>query len=154
MSDIIENILDLIHEMAFDRRNAEAKITFQGLEILKHLIKLLKWEDSYNHNKHIGDINGWLFSIQRITYKPKNKRFKSEQYYQFLFEEQVKSLDDINTYIKIDLKDYSNLKVKNSNEYVYTELCSLYKKISVDISDGLFIGIDKYGTNYQTTRAV
>lgn len=149
MSQIIENILNLINEMAYERKVAEGQITGIGLQVLYHLIKLLKWEDDLNHNKHISDINNWLNQIKRITYKPKSKRFKPEQYYEFLFKEQVKSINDIKTYVNNDLKDYRNLKVKNSDEFIYNELCSLYKKISFDLSKGVFFGLDNYGEIYQ-----
>lgn len=141
---IIDNIKSLIQEMAFERDKAESKITDIGIPVLLHLIKILKWEDKDNYDKHIKDINGWLFSIKRILIKPKGKRFKPNQYYSFLFEEQIKNVNDITNAVYGDLQNYHNLKVINTDREVYNKLKNIYKQLSNDISDGSFMGIQFY----------
>jgi uncharacterized C2H2 Zn-finger protein len=141
---LLTNIKNLILEMAFERNRAESKITDLALPILNCIIKLFKYVDSSNYSKHINDIDNWLFNIQRILIKPRNKRFKSEQYFKFLFEEQIKSPTDITNYINRELREYKELKQFNSDEEVYIELVEIYKKISIDISNDQFEGISKY----------
>lgn len=141
---ILTNIKNLILEIVFKRSYAENKITELGLPILGYIIKIFKYGDNHNYSKHINDIDNWLFNIQRILIKPKNKRFKPEQYFKFLFEEQVKSPIDITNYINRELRVYKPLKRLNSDEEVYKELIVLYKKISIDISNDQFEGIENY----------
>ena len=141
---LLTNIKNLILEMAFERERAESKITELALPILNHIIKLFKYVDEYNYLKHIDDIDNWLFNIQRVLIKPRNKRFKPEQYFKFLFEEQIKSPVDITNYINRELRKYKELKQLNSDEEVYEELVEIYRKISIDISNDQFEGITKY----------
>jgi hypothetical protein len=107
---LLTNIKNLILEMAFERDHAENKITELALPVLNHIIKIFKYEDEYNNLKHINDIDNWLFNIQRILIKPRNKRFKPEQYFKFLFEEQIKSPIDITNYINRELREYKEFK--------------------------------------------
>jgi CRISPR/Cas system-associated protein Csm6 len=144
---LLTNIKNLILEMAFERDHAENKITELALPVLNHIIKIFKYEDEYNNLKHINDIDNWLFNIQRILIKPRNKRFKPEQYFKFLFEEQIKSPIDITNYINRELRKYKSLKQLNSDEEVYEELVKLYKKISIDISNDHFEGVENYFEN-------
>lgn len=131
--------------MVFERDKAESKVTELGLPILYHFIKILKWEDPLNYNKHIDDINNWLTDIQDIKIKPKRKRFKPEQYYEFLFEEQIESVIDITKKINsAKFKKYQILKEINSDIEVYNKLKVIYKQISNDISKNNFTSIEKY----------
>ena len=80
------------------------------------------WEDISNYDKHIKDINNWLFDVQDVVIKPKSKSFKSQQYYTFLFEEQIKSKEDVSKKINGKLQNYHNLKVINTDEDVYNRV--------------------------------
>lgn len=139
---LIEEIRTLLYEMAFARNNAESKITELGLPALHHLIKILKWDDQRNYNKHIHDINNWLFQIQDITIKPQGKRFQAEHYYLFLFAEHIKTAADITKKINRSLREYKQLPEINSDDAVYQALTQIYQKISVDLSKNQFEGID------------
>ena len=143
---IVDNILELINEMAFEKSKAESKVTELGLPVLYHLIKIFKWNDQLNYNKHIHDINAWLIRIQDILIKPKSKRFKPEQYYKFLFEEQIKSKEDVTFKIESGIFDeYRDLKIlEESDQVIYEKLKSIYKNISVDISKREFKNIRNY----------
>lgn len=143
---LLNNIKNLILEMAFERSRAESKITELAIPVLFHIIKILKWEDSINYSKHVEDINTWLFDIQRILIKPRSRRFKPELYYIFLFEEQIKSIFDITLFINRDLRKYKNLKELNSDEIIYEKLIKFYKQLSIDISINQFNGIENYET--------
>ncbi|MBV5309985.1 hypothetical protein [Chromatium okenii] len=141
---LIEEIKTLIYEMAFERNKAESRVTELGLPVLHHLIKILKWDDKNNYSKHIYDINNWLFQIQDITIKKKGKRFKPEQYYLFLFNEQIKSVEDITKKINRSLREYKQLPEINSDVRVYQLLTQVYQRISLDLSKDQFEGIEKY----------
>lgn len=141
---ILNNIKSLIQEMAFERDKAETRVTELGLPILYHLIKILKWEDPLNYDKHISDINNWLFDVQDVVIKPKGKRFKPDQYFSFLFEEQIESVIDVTKKINGKLQPYHNLREINSDPEVYNKLKLIYKQISIDISSNNFTNIRKY----------
>lgn len=144
MSNILSNIFNLIYEMAFSRSNAESKITSLGIQVLLHLIKILKWNDIINYNKHIADINSWIFQIQIIKIKPRNKRFNSNQYYEFMFHEHIEQLSDLDNMIKFGLQHYHNLPVLKTNDKLFENLKIIYTNLSNDISENKFKGIEYY----------
>ncbi len=62
---------DIINEMSLPKKKFEEIISGLSDPILLQLIKILKWEDIQNYNKHLVDIDGWLRKINRLKMKPK-----------------------------------------------------------------------------------
>ncbi len=140
---LIDNVFDLIYEMARDRRKAENDISSLADPIINHLIKILKWKDEINYNPHIHDINNWLFKIQRIRLKG-GRRPKTSDYYKWIFEEILGSANDVTNIIRRELKDYHSLKEIRTDVEVYRQVQELMKKITADLSDDKFEGIENY----------
>lgn len=122
-----------LFEMAFDKKTMENKI--RGLEkpINLHLIKLLRYKDPENKQKHINDIMTWLSDIQDLDFLKKNKKFSKDTYYKLLFEEPI--TDGGNTqYLKnlerYTLKSYLSLPIIRSEKETIMELEQLHNKIS------------------------
>jgi hypothetical protein len=140
-------LINLIREITFEKSKAESKITELGLPVLYHMIKIIKWEDKDNYFKYINDIDNLITDIQDVVIKPEGKRFKPEQYYRFLFKEQIHSEIDITKKINsVKLKQYKNLKALNTDKKVYDILNFIYNKISIDLSNNEFETIKKYLT--------
>ena len=134
----------MLLEMATDRKNAHILIRGLGKQIFLHLIKVIKWEDDINYNKHIADIDNWIYNIQSIKYKPKNKRFSNRQYYQWMYDDLFGDIEDMKVFLKQYLSNYVNLPEKMSNFELITKLKEIYKQLTYDISKGKFDGIESY----------
>jgi hypothetical protein len=130
--------------MVFNKSQAESQITELGLPVLSLMIKISKWEDKENYTNHIDDINCWLFGIQKILIRSKNKRFKSERYFKFLFQEQIESVINITHYINRDLRRHKDLNEINSDIEIFEKLTKIYKQLSIDLSNNEFDGIENY----------
>lgn len=128
-----------LFEMAFKRKDLEAKITAESYQIIKHLIKVLKWRDDANYNKHLGDINSWLFDIQ--TYKIKgNKKPSQQDYYQWMFLDIVQNEITVTRFIK-GLYDYHRLPVIKDDFEVYNYLKKIMYTVSEQLAKNEFNGI-------------
>jgi len=100
-----------LFEMAFYKKVAEDKIRNEVTPLIGHLIKISKWDDNKNYNKHKKDINSmWLKNI--VIVKIKKDKFTKKDYFNLLYEEPIgDDIDVINKIIEWGLKDYHNLTV-------------------------------------------
>ena len=134
---IVENFKDIITEMAFDRKVVISKIRGLAFPVIEHLIKVIRYKDDINLNKHIKDIETWLNDIQRPDVGKAGKKLKSNDYFKLLFEEPVTDINNIqfikNTE-KGSLKKYQSLeKIKDEKETMEL-LYKIVKEISIKLS--------------------
>ena len=106
-------------------------------QINLHLIKIIRYEDEQNFQKHINDLETWLIDIQDLVFRKANNKLKQQDYFNLLFTEPITNVDNIQ-YIKNKergkLKRYSNLKrFKTEQETLYI-LEKLHKEISYLLS--------------------
>lgn len=137
-------ISDLLSEQATSRKDANLAVFSLSHHILHHLIKILKWDDEINFNKHKHDINYWLGEIQDIRLKPSNKKMKESEYYKGLLTQWIEDEKDFNDWIVKLSRDYGLLKVLRNDNVVYENICSMIKSISRDLSKDEFQSISKY----------
>lgn len=133
---------DKLYEMAFSRREIESKITNVSYEIIEHLIKVLKWEDALNYQKHLSDINGWLRKLNCYRFN-RDKRPKERDYFQWMCVDVINNEKILNTWIS-DLTNYHQLKSIRSNEDVYNKLIDIFSKMSFDLAHDKFYDIRDY----------
>lgn len=138
---VFEIIYNLF-EMAFNRKDVESKVTSLSLPLIKHLIKILKWKDDINYNKHIGDMNSWLYDIQGFSIKG-NKKPSQYDYYQWIFTDVAKNEQTISRYIK-GLHHYHSLQIIRTDEEVYDIIKSIIYKLSFDLPLDNFDNIEDY----------
>ena len=150
MKNVIDYLTDKfietpIFEFAESRAKAERDIKSISRQIFLHLIKIFYWEDTDNYQKHIKDIDTWLFEIDDIRLKPNNKRPKEDDYYNWLYLDRNSSKEVLNNMINRSLRDYhapprTNLTI----DFLDNILAELFKKISKDMYANEFEGISKY----------
>jgi hypothetical protein len=131
-----------IFEMAFDRKDVESKITSLSEPITEHLIKVLKWEDDINKQKHLRDIDGWLFKVQRLNLR-KNRKPTSHEYFEWLFSDVVQDEITLNRWIK-GMHQYSTLPVNREDQEVFDIIKAIYYKVSFDLETNSFDTITDY----------
>jgi hypothetical protein len=114
----------LLVEMAFDKKTMENKIRGLENQINLHLIKIIRYKDDVNFQKHINDIMNWLFQIQKLDFNKNNRKFSKELYFKLLFEESITNFENTN-YIKNlekgELRRYTNQPIiRNEVESMIT----------------------------------
>lgn len=134
-------IRDLFIEMSTSRSKAEDEISWLAPQIMKHLIKIIKWKDESNFNKHVSDLDQWLLKIQDIKLKPNNKRVKEEDYYKWLYLERV---EDVQKWVRRDLHKYNELPVLVDNNKLIEKLRVLYQVLCKDLHNDDFYSINSY----------
>lgn len=121
-----------LFEMVFSRREVESKITELSFPVVEHLIKILKWDDRLNYQKHCSDINNWLLKIK--SYKMKNgKRPKQSDYYQWMFHDTVQDEKTISHWVKV-LTNYHTLKIIRTDKEVFDSITNILFELSKDLS--------------------
>ena len=130
-------------EMAWSRKEAESKITQLAKPILVHLIKILKWKDDHNFEKHCRDINVWCQDIEDIILK-NGKRPEAKYYYQWMYVDYRFNEPTISKWIKRLSINYGNLKSIRDEIEVLTGLQIILQKLSIDIAANNFEDIKNY----------
>lgn len=126
-----------LFEMAFERKVIFDKIRGLENQINLHLIKIIRYDDEQNFQKHINDLETWLIDIQDLDFRKANNKLKQQDYFNLLFTEPITNVDNIQ-YIKNKergkLKKYTNLKrFKTEQETLYI-LEKLHKEMSYLLS--------------------
>ena len=127
----------MLNEMAFSKRVMEDKIRNLENQINLHLIKILRYKDNTNKQKHINDVMNWLIDIQDYDFGKAGRKFSKELYFKLLFEEPITDEDNI-LYLKNKekgkLKSYSSLeKIRTEKEVMYL-IWKIHKQIAEHLS--------------------
>ena len=136
MINIIDKINEFILEMTFKRKDVIFKIQNFQFPINLHLVKLLKFDDKQNYNKHLNDVHGWFIDIQSLKVRT-NKRLTSKKYFDILFQEPFTNRNDVESItniVKRRLQNYKNLPVIRSDQEVLNLIYDIHKKASKLIS--------------------
>ena len=143
---IVDKFKDIITEMAFDRKTVIKKI--DGLEkpLNLHLIKIIRYKDDLNFEKHLKDIVQWLRDIQELDVGKKDKKLPEKEYFKLLFTNRF--TDNTNTkHIKDlekgSLSDYKSLNRIRTEEETIRILYDIHKIISKKLANNDIWNIDE-----------
>ena len=144
---IVNKFKDIITEMAFDRKTVIKKI--DGLEkpLNLHLIKIIRYKDDLNFEKHLKDVKNWLVQIQKMDVGKKNKKLPEKEYFKLLFTQpftDATNIKRIQNYEKSDLKDYSKLPRIRSEQETVELLFKIHKEIAKRLSNDDIWDIEDY----------
>ena len=131
-----------IVEQAHRRSDLESRITNESSQIIEHLIKVLKWSDPVNYNKHLKDIDGWLKAIVKLKMKSTGYP-KQKDYYKWMFTDNVGDVSDITMYVST-LDDYHHLPLLRNDADLYVIINNIMHSISVDFGNRIFKSIHEY----------
>lgn len=143
-----------IFEMSFQRRKILDTIRGFQIPINEHLIKLLRYKDEINKQKHINDLETWLYDIQDMYFLKSNKKLSKEDYFEVLFNEPITSKDNV-SYLKNKekgkLRDYQSLpKIRDEKEtltLLYDCQVMISKLLSTNSISDFFIFLNKKVNN-------
>jgi hypothetical protein len=142
MEKIIDAIHNLIYEMVIEKKHIENQISDKSEQIILHLIKILKWDDSNSYTGHIKSINGWFHFCQK---KKINKHRISAKHYQaWLFDEELENIQDLNNIVEYNLEEYDKLPVIRTNQEIFDIIQKIKLLICEDLSKFKFKTIENY----------
>ena len=144
---IVSKFNNIITEMAFDRKTVIKKI--DGLEkpLNLHLIKIIRYKDDLNFEKHLKDVKNWLVQIQKMDVGKKNKKLPEKEYFKLLFTQpftDATNIKRIQDYEKSDLKDYLKLPRIRSEQETVELLFVIHKEIAKRLSNNDIWDIEDY----------
>lgn len=136
-----------LFEMAYDRRKALDILSSYNNQIALHFIKVSLFPDHKDCEHWKEELWNWLtHQIDAIRLKPKGRKLKYSDYYEYLFdqplghegavEQKVKSMQK-GKRLPDDLPDMNFEEVRLKLNIMYEELCD-------DLSIDNYDGIDKY----------
>ena len=146
-------VLDLLintplFEMAYERRKAKDLISDLSPSIVDHMIKLFVMHSPETKNHWISEINSWLFKIDAITLKPKNKRLQKTDIYEWLLIDNVPTYDA--SYVHRKIKHWKNSEYQNviytdfDAEFVMNKIKQILEHVCMDISNDNFQSVKNY----------
>ena len=146
-------VLDLLintplFEMAYERRKAKDLISDLSPNIVDHMIKLFVMHSPETKNHWISEINSWLFKIDAITLKPKNKRLQKTDIYEWLLIDNVPTYDA--SYVHRKIKHWKNSEYQNviytdfDAEFVMNKIKQILEHVCMDISNDNFQSVKNY----------
>lgn len=130
--ELYENLSVRISEQAYSKQKAEDILTSEMDPLAEHLIKVLKWEDSYNNPKHIQDIQlQWLIRIKDVLVRSKVK-FKKAHLDRIIIHE---SMDTLDIYLSSLRREYDTehggeLKAYRTDDGVELDLLRILTELS------------------------
>ena len=133
----------LFFEQARSRQDSESRITALAEPVIYYLIKILKWNDDLNFDKHCKDIDTWLNQTAFVKVKGK-KTPKRRDYYQWMFLDVVQNQDTLSKIIKKILYAYHSLPEARTDQEVYFELERILSELSNDLAKQNLQDIEKY----------
>ena len=152
---LAEEYLDLyekeyITEMAFSRETIISKLFDIGHPIIEHLIKILKWEDEQNYQKHIGDMDrNWfnkiMYPVLLMKSNKGTKAVPTELYFEMLFDGWLGERIQYEHWLKKLTKKYNKHTVLiEDNDLLLGILKDILIKVSIDLNNGSFESIENY----------
>lgn len=127
-----------IYESKKSKRDAyRTSIDRLSAPIVLHLIKVLKYKDPYNYNKHLKDIDNWLSIIKKLSSKPQPP--KEKDYLEML----MKTDEEFLNYFNELNKDYS-VPVIETDENIKIRIKEILEQLSKDLYNKEFKTIKEY----------
>ena len=135
--EMYDNLSVRISEQAYSKQKAEDILTSEMDPLTEHLIKILKWKDSYNNPKHVRDINNqWLKRVQKAVVSSSIK-MKLKQLKRIVVDESMStfniSISSLND--EYDINYNGSLIAYRTNEEVKYELERILIELAIQLSN-------------------
>ena len=133
---------DELYEQAYNRNKIFREVESKERQIYNHLLKVLFYNDSYNNEKHLKDIETWLRDIQPI--KSKSAWLTKDMFFSILYAGIEEDFDYKTEKQKLDF-NYGNLqKSKLSPNEIKLRLDKIYDRICKELATKSFKDIRSY----------
>ena len=133
---------DELYEEIYRKNRIFREVESKERQIYNHLLKVLFYNDSYNNEKHLKDIETWLRDIQTI--KSKSAWLTKDMFFSILYAGIEEDFDYRAEKQKLDIH-YGNLQgSKLSSDEVKLRLDKIYDRLCKELAAKLFKGIRSY----------
>ena len=133
---------DELYEQAYSRSKIFRETESKERQIYSHLLKVLFYNDPYNNEKHLRDIETWLRDIQSMN--TKSAWLTKDMFFSILYAGIEEDFDYKTEKQKLDF-DYGNLqKSELSPSEIKLRLDKIYDRICKELATKSFKGIRNY----------
>ena len=133
---------DELYEQAYDRNKIFREVESKERQIYNHLLKVLFYNDSYNNEKHLKDIETWLIDIQLM--KTKSAWLTKDMFFSILYAGIEEDFDYKTEKRKLDIHYGSLQKSKLSPNEIKLRLDKIYDRICRELTTKSFKEIRSY----------
>ena len=133
---------DELYEQAYNRNKIFREVESKERQIYNHLLKVLFYNDSYNNEKHLKDIETWLRDIQTI--KSKSAWLTKDMFFSILYAGIEEDFDYKAEKRKLDIHYGSLQKSKLSPSEIKLRLDKIYNRICRELTTKSFKKIRDY----------
>ena len=133
---------DELYEEIYRKNRIFREVESKERQIYNHLLKVLFYNDSYNNEKHLKDIETWLRDIQTI--KSKSAWLTKDMFFSILYAGIEEDFNYKTEKQKLDF-NYGNLqKSKLSPNEIKLRLDKIYDRICKELATKSFKEIRSY----------
>ena len=133
---------DDLYEQAYSRSKIFRETESKERQIYNHLLKVLFYNDSYNNEKHLKDIETWLRDIQSMN--TKSAWLTKDMFFSILYAGIEEDFNYKTEKQKLDF-DYGNLQgSKLSSDEIKLRLDKIYDRICKELATKSFREIRTY----------
>ena len=133
---------DELYEQAYKRDKIFREVESKERQIYNHLLKVLFYNDPYNNEKHLKDIETWLIDIQLM--KTKSAWLTKDMFFSVLYAGIEEDFDYKAEKQKLDIHYGSLQKSKLSPSEIKLRLDKIYDRICRELATKSFKEIRSY----------
>ena len=133
---------DELYEQAYKRDKIFREVESKERQIYNHLLKVLFYNDPYNNEKHLKDIETWLIDIQLM--KTKSAWLTKDMFFSILYAGIEEDFDYKAEKRKLDIHYGSLQKSKLSPSEIKLRLDKIYDRICRELATKSFKEIRSY----------
>ena len=133
---------DELYEQAYKRSKIFREVESKERQIYNHLLKVLFYNDPYNNEKHLKDIETWLIDIQLM--KTKSAWLTKDMFFSILYADIEEDFDYKTEKRKLDIHYGSLQKSKLSPSEIKLRLDKIYDRICRELTTKSFKKIRDY----------
>ena len=133
---------DELYKQAYKRDKIFREVESKERQIYNHLLKVLFYNDPYNNEKHLKDIETWLIDIQLM--KTKSAWLTKDMFFSILYAGIEEDFDYKAEKRKLDIHYGSLQKSKLSPSEIKLRLDKIYDRICRELTTKSFKDIRSY----------
>ena len=133
---------DELYEQAYKRDKIFREVESKERQIYNHLLKVLFYNDPYNNEKHLKDIETWIIDIQLMN--TKSSWLTKDMFFSILYAGIEEDFDYKAEKRKLDIHYGSLQKSKLSPSEIKLRLDKIYDRICRELTTKSFKDIRSY----------
>ena len=135
-------ISDELYEQTYSSCRIFRAVEYKGRQIYNHLLKVLIYDDDYNNEKRLKDVDFWLIDIQMR--KPRSSWLSKDEFFSILYAGEEEDFDYKQEKKRFDIK-YDGLSVSGlSPKEIKERLDNIYDRLCRELASKIFESVRLY----------